>query len=90
MKVKCIIENCPSFISERTQKNKSSPTFHNVPRSNYQWIKVLGCSVTRPKSCLVICSIHFKDEDFVTTMGSNKILKKDAVPSKFLNLEIGK
>ncbi|XP_013148523.1 PREDICTED: THAP domain-containing protein 1-like [Papilio polytes] len=84
----CIVEACG-----REYYTDCGLSFHRFPRDanvKEMWIKVIPMSSTRKlTNASVVCSKHFKDQDYVAGL-SRPVLKHDAVPSVFLLLAIKK
>ncbi|XP_076276272.1 uncharacterized protein LOC143207089 isoform X2 [Lasioglossum baleicum] len=85
----CVVKNCVNrtFKKNCTQEMKekiTKITFHRLPKngiSRQLWLKSLGLNEsTLPKEC-VVCSDHFRSEDFDRTSMACTRLRPNAIPN---------
>ncbi|KAL3169665.1 hypothetical protein MRX96_015499 [Rhipicephalus microplus] len=81
---KCCVPNCTNSSDKSTDCPLS---FHKFPRSTAikkQWAKAIGRAGWLPASTTVICSDHFRPDDFTDgDPGSGNLMSGTAVPSIF-------
>ena len=102
---KCCAINCKSGYESKGQNKDPNVTFHSFPlndKENLQaWLKRIARIDFTPTKYSRLCSLHFKDEDFILhstdqlagrkrkrtdSLLTKKRLPKNAVPSIFTNL----
>ncbi|KAL1414834.1 hypothetical protein MTO96_007100 [Rhipicephalus appendiculatus] len=81
--VKCCVPTC----TNRSDKSTSRPlSFHRFPRRIFlkkQWADAIGRTDWLPTTTSVICSDHFRPNDFVDDIRGSGNLKESAIPSVF-------
>lgn len=104
MVYKCSAFGCKSGYASQASSSDVKPTFHTYPLRNKQllalWLERNPRRNFTPSKYSRLCSLHFKESDFITTsQDSNprrrrrdgaaslkvRYLKPDAVPSVFAN-----
>lgn len=84
----CIVKNCKNRSSQKSFKQevleeKVKISFHRLPKKDHKrnlWMKQLGLKQSDLHNDTVVCSIHFKTEDFDKSSLSRIRLQPDAVP----------
>ncbi|XP_028179199.1 THAP domain-containing protein 2-like [Ostrinia furnacalis] len=84
--VTCSVIDCG--ITQRNNPEKCS--FHRFPTSEdtkNAWLKLIDRPNWIPKKWSSLCSKHFEDKYF-QTLGGRRVLKKCAIPTKFVPVKI--
>ncbi|XP_044748844.1 THAP domain-containing protein 1-like [Coccinella septempunctata] len=77
----CVAYNC--YIRHRKGGNLKFHTFPKTGLLRDKWIAALGRADFVPSTYSRICSKHFHENDYEINAHGKKVLKKDAIPSKF-------
>lgn len=96
MGVRCIVENCRTFINLESKgpqsKRNNYYTFPKDAKMRQVWLKKCGKKEPIDYEHSYVCVKHFKDEDFERNLRNElldvpikKKLKSDAIPSLNLN-----
>ncbi|RZF39913.1 hypothetical protein LSTR_LSTR016599 [Laodelphax striatellus] len=90
MSLQCCVPGCDNALGS-SEAEKGSITFHSFPKNELPrlaWIKATcRLKITRVPHSSVVCSDHFKEDDFV--VDTHKLmLKRGAIPSIFTPAQI--
>ena len=85
------MSQCVAFGCKNVNKKGKKPglSFHRFPSNNSKpeqrklWAKAVGRENWKPSLYSLLCSDHFKEEDFRQNSEQRKGLKDDAIPSIF-------
>ncbi|XP_045477321.1 THAP domain-containing protein 1-like [Harmonia axyridis] len=79
-------QSCSAYNCTVKRKKGENITLHSFPNQGTlrdEWISALRRANFVPTQYSRICSNHFQENDYVTNIQGNRVLKKNAVPSKF-------
>lgn len=80
-------QNCISFGCPNTSSKSSDISFHRLPLKNKKllakWIIKIRRTNTPVNEHVRICSEHFEPSCFLISYNGRKMLRKDAIPTKF-------
>ncbi|XP_045460587.1 THAP domain-containing protein 1-like isoform X2 [Harmonia axyridis] len=78
--------SCAAYNCSVRSKKGSGVKFHRFPKNEeirQKWVTAMRRKDFNPSPTTVICSNHFKTEDYYLNPYRNKVLKEGAVPSIF-------
>ncbi|XP_045462420.1 THAP domain-containing protein 1-like [Harmonia axyridis] len=79
-------QSCSAYNCTVERKKGENITLHSFPNPGTlrnEWILALRRANFVPTQYSRICSNHFQENDYLTNMQGKRVLKKNAVPSKF-------
>ncbi|CAH2224272.1 jg3442, partial [Pararge aegeria aegeria] len=79
--MKCCVTSCNS--TNTIYSNSKSITFHKFPVDKVRrdaWFAVLGIEESQLPDSPVVCSLHFKDENFYEGKNGLRVVQRCAVP----------